>query len=195
MIDTPAADPPKVLSAYFKLPRRHQLFVDAFIETGIQTEAVRRIKPKCKRPDALACKLMARPEIQAAIKERSAQAIYESGVNKVEILKGMMRIAKFDPRKLKKDGKWQDLSAFDDDTALALGGIKVTRNRLGEETTEYLQENRFAAWREMLRYVLLSESNTSNPDADPLADQQPVGKIIVEVVGARTALPDDPATG
>ncbi len=81
------------MSAYSRLRRRRQLFVDAYVKCGVGADAYREIDPKAKRPDQGACKLLAIPEVKAAIEERKQQAIVRAGVRQVRVLEELAAIA------------------------------------------------------------------------------------------------------
>lgn len=61
-------------SAYANLRPVLRLFVDAVVAGEKPTHAVRRLRPHLERPNVLASKWKARPEVQAAIAERLACA-------------------------------------------------------------------------------------------------------------------------
>lgn len=72
--------------AYDKLRWRLKKFVDAFIETGIGAEAMRRAGFKGTRPDCAANKLRKKPKIRQAIAEREALAVKAAGRSAAEVL-------------------------------------------------------------------------------------------------------------
>lgn len=190
MIDSEGTDSPP--SAYHSLRRRQQKFVDVYVETGNASEAIRRINPKSKRPDIAGSKLKRKPEIRAAIEERTQEDIEEAGVRRNLLLKGLLRIAYFDQRKLyDPNGDLLQPDKLPPEIALALGGIKVLDTKRGP-VREYVQESRLQAFTQLLRYTERKDPDSSSENG---LDDIPVGKIIVEVVGARTAHQDDPATG
>lgn len=57
-------------STYRKLRPVLRLFVDCIVAGEKPTHAVRRLRPRLKRPDVLAAKWKTRPEVRAAIAER-----------------------------------------------------------------------------------------------------------------------------
>lgn len=80
-------------NAYATLKRRHRRFVDEYL-TGIKgTEAMRAIGFKGRRPEIAASKLLARPEVRAAVEERRAILCEAVGLRQESILKEMMDIA------------------------------------------------------------------------------------------------------
>lgn len=82
------------MSAYGKLRRRHQLFVDAFVRMGVATDAYREVYGQdVKRADVSAAKVMARPEVKEAVAERTEQAIARVGVRKLRVFEELARIA------------------------------------------------------------------------------------------------------
>lgn len=81
------ADQEQAPSAYHALKRRRQRFVDEYVACGVGAEAFRRIWPNGKRPDSAAWKLLHKPEIQAAVDERKAEAVTAAGRTAQDILR------------------------------------------------------------------------------------------------------------
>lgn len=94
---------PAALQHYIALSRRDQLFVDAYVETGVGSEAIVRAYPGriFKRPKVKASKLLAKPQIWTAVEERRAEAISAAGVTSVHVLRRiyqtMERCAQVEP--------------------------------------------------------------------------------------------------
>lgn len=94
------------MSAYAKLRRRRQLFVDAFVRTGVASAAAVESGYAGKRPDTASAKILANPEVKAAIAERTEQAIAKAGVRHVRVLEEMALLAYANLRLLRgEDGK------------------------------------------------------------------------------------------
>lgn len=74
------------MSAYAKLRRKRQIFVDAYVRTGIGRHAALEAGYGGKRPDAAASKMLANPEVKAAVVERQEEAIAAAGVRAVKVL-------------------------------------------------------------------------------------------------------------
>lgn len=74
------------MSAYAKLRRRRQIFVDAYVRTGVGTEAALKSGYSGKAPSVAAAKIMANPEVKAAIAERTEEAIARAGVRTLRVL-------------------------------------------------------------------------------------------------------------
>src|SRR5581483_6994900 len=77
---------PSPMSAYSKLRRRQQLFVDAYVKCGVGSEAAATAGYSGKRPDRAAEKLFAQEGVKEAIAERTEQAIARAGVRHVRVL-------------------------------------------------------------------------------------------------------------
>ncbi|MDB6104056.1 MAG: Phage terminase, small subunit [Gammaproteobacteria bacterium] len=194
MSDSEGTDSPPTCGAYFRLRRRHQKFVDVYVETGNGSEAIRRVSPKSKRPDCAASKLLAKPEIRAAVQERTDQDIFESGVRRNLLLKKLLKMVDLDVRDLYgADGALLSVRDLPDNVATSIAGVEVLDTRTGP-VRKYLLESRLRAITELLRYATVKERRDTDADGERLMDE-PIGKIVVEVVDARTAHPDDPATG
>lgn len=103
------------MSAYAKLRRQRQLFVDAYVRTGIGSEAAKASGYSAKAPDVAAAKLLANIEVKAAVVERTEEAIARAGVRHVQVLEGMARLAYASVESLRgEDGKpksFKDLSS------------------------------------------------------------------------------------
>jgi phage terminase small subunit len=133
-------------SAYFRLRRRQQKFVDAYVECGNGAESIRRLGFRGTRPDTAAWKLLARADIQAAVNERSEQAIAEAGVTQVQIVRELARVAFFDHRKLfDADGKLIATHQLPDDLAAGLAGIEIVDLGDGDERSAG-RLSKYRAW-------------------------------------------------
>ncbi len=82
-----------MISAYSKLRRRRQLFVDAYVKCGVGADAYRVLVPESKRPDQQASRLLADPQVRAAIAERTEEAIARAGVRQVRVFEELAAIA------------------------------------------------------------------------------------------------------
>lgn len=80
-------------SAYAKLSRRRQLFVDAYVLCGVGTEAIVKAGYPGKRPDAAAARFLVNPDVQAAIAERTEQAIRKAGARHVRFVEEVCTLA------------------------------------------------------------------------------------------------------
>lgn len=102
------------MSAYTKLRRKRQIFVDAYVASGVGTEAAIKSGYGGKRADVGAAKMLANPEVKAAIAERTEQAIAKAGVRHVRVLEEIALLAYANLAQLRgPDGKpvaFKDLS-------------------------------------------------------------------------------------
>lgn len=81
------------MSAYAKLRRRRQLFVDAYVRSGNGTEAALAIGYSPKAPHVAATKLLANIEVKAAVLERQQEAIERAGVRNARVLEEIAKLA------------------------------------------------------------------------------------------------------
>jgi phage terminase small subunit len=81
------------VSAYAKLRRRRQLFVDAYVRTGVGSEAAIAAGYTTKGANVAASRIKANPEVAAAIKERQQEAIERAGVRDAQVLVGVCELA------------------------------------------------------------------------------------------------------
>lgn len=94
------------MSAYAKLRRRRQLFVDAYVRTGIGSAAAVESGYAGKRPEVAAAKILANLEVKAAIAERTEQAIARAGIRHVRVLEEVALLAYANLGQLRgEDGK------------------------------------------------------------------------------------------
>lgn len=116
------------MEAYLALPRRHQKFVDAYVECGNGAEAVRRAKLRnraYKDPKVAASKLKAKPEIAAAIAERQAEAIADWNMRMQRWLVELDRIATFNERDIYDEhGNLRPIHELPEEVAAAISGIE-----------------------------------------------------------------------
>lgn len=81
------------MSAYAKLRRRRQLFVDAYVRLGVGREAALASGYSPKAPDVAAAKMLANPEVKAAVAERQQEAVERAGVRGGAVLLGIAELA------------------------------------------------------------------------------------------------------
>ena len=81
------------MSAYLKLRRKRQLFVDAYVRLGVGSDAYRELVPDSKRPDQQACRILSNPDVKAAIEERTAIAIAKAGARHVRLVEEVCTLA------------------------------------------------------------------------------------------------------
>jgi phage terminase small subunit len=168
---------------YQKLPRRHQKFVDAFVDCGKATEAMRRIGFKGRRPDLAGSKLKAREGIQAAIDERQAIAVSEAGVNSARVKIELSRVAFFDQRRLfDADGKLIPTHQLPDDVAAGLAGIEIIEIGDGEERTAG-RLSKYRAWPKVEALNTLAKILKLAPDVHELTgkDGVPLAPPIINI--------------
>src|SRR5260370_2267800 len=83
----------ELTGSYQRLKRRHRRFVDEYLTGKRGREAIKAIGFKGTRPDVAASKLLARPEVRAAVEERRAVLCEAVGLRQESILAELMKIA------------------------------------------------------------------------------------------------------
>lgn len=142
---------------YATLPRRHQLFVDAFVACGVGTEALRAIGFKGKAANCASSKLMALPQIRTAVKERTDEHIAAAGITVVKTLKQLAAVLHFDPRKLvDAHGNPLPLHELPNDSAAAIGSVDIEEED-GKRRYKYRLRNVDAARLTLTYLGMLSE--------------------------------------
>lgn len=128
------------MSAYLKLRRKRQLFVDAFVRTGDQAQAAIASGYSGKAPAVAGSKLMANVEVKAAVAEREQEAIARAGVRNVRVLEEMAALALASLESLRgDDGK---VRSFKDIPAQLLRGAEgITFNEDGSVKSVKLAKN------------------------------------------------------
>lgn len=99
----------------------------AEVATGVsQTDALRNIGWKGRVPKIKASKMMALPHVRAEVERLSANALEAAGINRVQIVKELARIAFADVRQVIDEyGNVKPFDEIDDDTAAAIAGMDV----------------------------------------------------------------------
>jgi phage terminase small subunit len=177
---------PAPTSAYAKLKRRHQRFVDEYVLCGIGTASLRRIGYKGKRANKIACELLANPQVRAAVQERTAESIAEAGVNAVRTMRELAHIAYFDKRRLYgPDGELLPVSQWPEDVAAAVGSIEVEEifEGRGEARAHTGRLRKVRVWPKtealklLMQYqrLLVEKHEVSGPDGVPL----PAAQIVI----------------
>lgn len=91
------------MSAFAKLRRKRQLFVDAYVRSGSQAEAAIAAGYSEKGANVAGCRLMANPEVKAAVAEREQEAIERAGIRRVRALEELGALATVDLADLRKE--------------------------------------------------------------------------------------------
>lgn len=126
-------------TAYERLKRRHQRFVDTYVPGGTGAESARAMGYKGSRPQVVAWKFLQRPYVQEAIEERTKIYLDSVGVRHERLVRELYAIATVDPRRLEdENGKAIPLHKLDDATAAAIAGVEVENiSTNGETGTRY----------------------------------------------------------
>lgn len=118
-------------SAYDALKPVHQRFLDAVMAGETPTAVVRQMRPHLKKPEVLASKWLARPDIRAARAELAEQALERVGITQAMILRELARIAFSDPRRLfDAHGNVKPPHELDADAAAMVAGFEVIEREL-----------------------------------------------------------------
>lgn len=168
------------MTPYLKLRRRHQKFVDAYVETGHLGKAAIAAGYKGNRAARRGWELMQIPEVSAAVADRTKEAIQAAGVSEANVVRQLARIAHFDPRKLlDANGLPLPLHQLPDEVATALGGVEIEETWGGTgpvkvktaRLSKYRNPQQVEALKMLMQYLkLLTEQHElSGPGGVPLA--------------------------
>lgn len=123
-------------SAYASLIPEHQRFVDEYLVDFNATAAYMRVPgmtQNAKSASVQAARLLAKPSVQQAVRERSAATANRLEMTKDRIILEAARIALFDIRKLyRPDGSLKLPHELDDDTAAAIASIEIVEEFSGK---------------------------------------------------------------
>lgn len=164
----PAGRPRGSIKNPIHITEWEQTFVELYLEQKTkprknrlnQTECYRiafqNYKAKDTSAQVMASNLLTKPKIKKYIQDRRKAAAKKVDLGVTKVLKGLLRIAEFDPRKLlDKKGHPLPLHKLDDETALAISSLEfervVTRTPSGRRKIKYIpkkvkHESRKPAW-------------------------------------------------
>jgi hypothetical protein len=126
---------PQTESAYDRLPRRHKRFVDEYVGGKTAAEALRSIGGKSRHARTVAWRLLLEPDIEAAVKERTAQVIADMGVKHEQVIREMYWLATCDPRKLVNgEGVQIPLHQLPADIAACISSVEIENVSYNDET-------------------------------------------------------------
>ena len=109
-----------------KLTPRQERFVAEYLIDLNGKQAAIRAGYKPKGAPAQAVRLLTNVNVKAAIEAKNSKRLEDLGISAEAVLKGLARLAYFDPRKFfNADGSLKSVTELDDDTAQALAGIEV----------------------------------------------------------------------
>jgi len=123
-----------------KITEKEQLFANLVLENLLKTRGHKMSNTDCyrlayqsyKMKDAsaqvTASKILNRPRVYAYIQQRKKAAAGRVEITTARVLRGLLRIAEFDPRRLlDKKGRPVPIHKLDDDTALGMAGLEFDR--------------------------------------------------------------------
>lgn len=120
-----------------KLSARESAFVDEFLKDFNATAAARRAGYKATTDGAMrvaAYKVLHREHVAAELARRREVVATRNDLTTDRIIRGLLRIAEADVRKVfRADGGLKDLQDLDDDTAAAIAGVESEDIRVGKE--------------------------------------------------------------
>lgn len=117
------------MSAYLKLKPMQRRFVDLIVRRMNGSDAVRKLRPKLARPDVLAAKWRALPEVKEAIAEREVEAMEDAGITNAQILLSIAAIADLSVKEfVNADGKPKRIDELSDEAARVVQAIEVERD-------------------------------------------------------------------
>jgi phage terminase small subunit len=136
--DAPPAKREK--SPYESLKRRQKRFVEQYVIGCSGAEAMRQCGYKGLHPNAKAGKWLSRPEIRAAIQERTEFYLQDTAARSHKTIGQVVAIAYADPRKVvdPETGKAVPLEKMDPETAAAISSVEVENISIdGESGVRY----------------------------------------------------------
>lgn len=122
-----------------RLQRWKQRVIDLIIRGDTPTVAVRKVKPKSKRPEVMASKLRYEPLYLEALEQRRNQAVEDAGIVNAQILIDIALMSNVNPKALvwcegeqlpegAKVGQVKKLHELDDVTARCVQSIEFTKD-------------------------------------------------------------------
>jgi phage terminase small subunit len=135
-----AAPAKREKSAYERLKRRHQRFVDQYVSGAKASDAIVAAGCKSVRPRNIAARLLQKPEIQAAVQERTELFLRDTAARSHKTIGQVVAIAYADPRKVvdPETGKAVPLEKMDPETAAAISSVEVENISIdGESGVRY----------------------------------------------------------
>ena len=137
------------------------------------TKAAAQLWPHLKAPKQKGYELWKLPHVREYHARLDAQHFEQAGVTRTEIILGLARIGRFDPRKLEhEDGRPKQLQELDDDTALAIAGIEIEEltghdGKVIGRVRKYRHPNKNDAWRELATIAGLKREEGAAPTIGP----------------------------
>lgn len=184
------------------LTEREQCFADLILDNLYRSSKKKLPQYQCymkawpevteASAHVLATKLLKKEAIQDYIKARKKAAAKRVELNVEMVLRGLLRIAMFDPRRLyKENGHLKRIIDLDDDTALAIHGIKYRNIQLGRGTKKRIKtvidsvqtESRKQAWELLGTHLNMWEGNTNT------SPEEFVNDVRTFAVGVQNAVP------
>lgn len=161
------------------LTSKKRAFAKAWITCLNRTQAAKEAGYSPKTAYSQGSDLLKEPEVQAYIAQLQDELqIMPDIADAEEVLRGYTRDIRFDPGKLfDEDGQPKDIQDLDDDTRLALAGLKVKVREIGQNppvilrTYEYKFPDKRATRETMakhLGWVAPEKKELTGPGGEPL---------------------------
>ncbi len=104
---------------------KHRRFVAEYLKDQNGTQAAIRAGYSPRTANEQACDLLAKPSIRAAVDKKLAEITASAGITRERVLRGLMNIAEFDPRKLyREDGTMRPMNELPAEIALAISTME-----------------------------------------------------------------------
>lgn len=128
--------PASTKSAYSRLPRRYRRFVDEYVTGKSGTDSILAAGCKSQHARTVASRLLRKPDIQAALEERTREVVADAGVRHERVVRELYAIATLDPRNVvdPETGIAVPLERMDAATAAAISSVEVENISINGET-------------------------------------------------------------
>lgn len=194
------------MSAYAKLRRKRQLFVDAYVETGMTTRAAEAAGYSNKRLDVAGSRIMANPEVKAAILERQEEAIAKAGARRVKFIETLCYRAYLAGAAIRdEDGKRVAFDKLPNEFLAAIDSIEfeadgsIKRVKLATNSALRMLGEVLAVFKQVHEVAGKDGGPIETRDVSPMSDLE-IARRVAHVLaqGLRTVRPssvlDDPST-
>lgn len=149
-----------------KLTRRQRLFANYYIACNNASEAARRAGYSEKGANVTSSNLLSKINITEYIKIKTASLLAEIKENQLSTLRTIQNCAHFDIKDLyDEEGNLKNIHDIPDRTAVAICGITVKSDRVGQQTTDIKLSDR-AKYLEMLAKAQGIYSDNAPVDLD-----------------------------
>lgn len=128
------------------LTPKQQRFVDEYLVDLNATQAAIRAGYSAKTAKSAASRLLTNVNVVAHLQQKNQKRTEKLELSAERVLREVMRLAFFDPRKLFDNaGNPLPIDTLDDDTAAALAGLDIVIERTGEKGDDYSTVRKYRA--------------------------------------------------